>query len=280
MSIEIISQLCDEHLNGEQKETLKAMGARLEKDGASYLEIHFASLPRKIGRSFVEAEAEAKVNGLRLASMRHCDLAASELLVRNAEHGSSLDLFQLYDQGDALERRMILKALNFLPGDATSIRLLQEAHRTNDEEIFRAAYADTALPAAILDNDDFYRGVLKSAFMNLEYDRLLDVAKRATEELSEMLLEFMSEREAAGRKPWPGSLELASHAPSPGVLGRVAGDIQHGDDARRLHAVRGAGNLIRQGNEFLVAQLKAQGQQERNAQVKSEIANILSTISK
>lgn len=278
MSIEMISELCQEHLSCEQQEVLKTMSGRLEEDGPAFLEVHFASLPRKIGRGFVEAETDAKKNGLRLASMRHCDLGAADLLVRNAASDSPLDLFQLYNQGDALERRMILKALNFLPHDACSIRLLQEAHRTNDEEIFRAAYADTALPAEILDNDDFYRGVLKSAFMNIDYARLVDVSKRATETLSEMLLEFMSEREAAGRKPWAGSLELASHAPSAGVLGRVAGDLQHGDDARRFHAVRGAGNLIRQGNEFLVAQLDAQSNQERNAEVRAEIASILSAI--
>ncbi|MCA9322231.1 MAG: hypothetical protein KDB53_15935, partial [Planctomycetes bacterium] len=55
-----------------------------------------------------------------------------------------------------------------------------------------------------------------------------------------MLLEFMSEREAAGRPVWSGSLELAAHAPCPGVVDRVRGELWHGDDARRSVAVRAA----------------------------------------
>ncbi|MEZ6197189.1 MAG: hypothetical protein R3F20_15890 [Planctomycetota bacterium] len=55
-----------------------------------------------------------------------------------------------------------------------------------------------------------------------------------------MLLDFMSEREAAHRPVWAGSLVLAALAPCPGVRARVMGDIWHGVDARRVAAGRAA----------------------------------------
>ncbi|MFT7618642.1 MAG: hypothetical protein ACI97A_002289 [Planctomycetota bacterium] len=275
MSIELVTELCRDHLDSQALANLNNMREKCGQGGWAYLEVHFASLPRKLGRGFIDVPQDQITSGIRLGSLRTCDLGAASLLLEIESAGTEARLFDLYAQGDALERCMILKALSFLPHDDNTIRLLQEAHRTNDEELFRAAFADTDLPSQVLSDDDYYRGVLKSAFMDIEYARLLDAPSRATSELSDMLLEFRSEREAAGRKPWPGSLELAAHAPSPAVPGCLAGDIRHGDDQRRFHAVRGAGLLIAKGHDFLREQLTIQQPKERNAQIKTEIERIL-----
>ena len=83
-----------------------------------------------------------------------------------------------------------------------------------------------------------------------------------------MLLDFMSEREAAGRPVWAPSLELAAHAPCPGVLARTIGELWSGVDRRRLAAARSARVLKR---EELAPRLRERLEHELLAQVRGEI---------
>ena len=276
--IECAATKIDEFLNRvlatEQQQLRSQMHAALKSKGRSYLEVHLASLPRKFGREYLSVSAPTIDCRIDMRTFRLCDVLASDLLMAFVSTQGSADLVDLYFQGDALEKRMILKAMIFLGMSAASERILQEAHRTNDEELFKAAFVDTAAPAEFLDDDDFNRGVLKCAFMNVELERLLAAATRATLILSQMLLEFMTEREAAGRKIWAGSLELAAHAPSAGLRSRVLGDLWHGDDSRRYHAVRAAAVLLKNGSdEVLSAELSMRSEVERNNDIHREILN-------
>ena len=235
-------------LSEEALATLEIMRNKAAEGGYRYLEIHLASLTRKLGRQLLEAETPGSDEAIDWRSWRRCDLGALELL--KATQLSADEIEKLYFQGDAEERIMILKALQAMPEAPAAVRLLQEAHRTNDQLIFEAAYTDGDLAARVLDDGDFNRGILKAAFIDLPYDRMRGAAGRANETLSAMLLDFMSEREAAGRPVWAGSLELAAHAPCPGLEDRVRGALWHGADAQRLVAARAAVTLAKGGRDL------------------------------
>jgi len=60
-----------------------------------------------------------------------------------------------------------------------------------------------------------------------------------------MLLDLASEREAAGRPVWKGTLRMAASAPSPGTAARILGALEHGDAALRLSAAEALAVLRR-----------------------------------
>lgn len=185
---------------------------RLDSEGPGFLEFHLAALPRKAGRGLVEVGV-VSVGGGRVdfSAWRVCDLLAADLLLRCPEEGGLLE--KLYFQGDAEERRMILRALPFRSPGPEILRLMEEAHRTNDEVIFEAGNLDSDLAVRVLDEDGFNRVVLKCAFLDQPKERLLGWEDRANGPLSMMLFDFMSEREAAGRLVWPDTAHFCRLAP-------------------------------------------------------------------
>ena len=185
---------------------------RLDRDGFSYLEIHFAAQPRKAGRDLVEAGTESVGEGrVDLSAWRVCDLLAADLLLR-LPVGEGL-LERLYFQGDAEERRMVLRALPFVADKNAVVRLAEEAHRTNDEVLFESGTLDSDLSARHLDDDAYNRIVLKCAFVGFPKERLLGWETRGNAALSMTLFDFMTERQAAGRPVWPDTAPICALAP-------------------------------------------------------------------
>lgn len=209
---------------------------RLESEGFPFLEVHLASLPRRIGRELVPEGGVVVVGSGRvdLSAWRVCDLCAADLLVRLPPNENLLK--RLYFQGDAEERRMVLRSLPFVDDDRDAVtRLLEEAHRTNDESIFESALLDSDVAARVLDTDAWNRVVLKCAFLGLPKERLLGWETRGNPALSGMLFDFMTEREAAGRAPWIDTAPLCNLAPE-GLRERARSESDPGlrDGLRRL----------------------------------------------
>jgi len=230
----------------DRRETLIGLLTGLDTGGAEWLDTHFASLPRRVGRQLIPTGVHTiGRHTVNLGRYRICDAAAAAMLSGATPSAGDDFLERLYQQGDAEERRMILSALPFCNAGASGSRLLVEAHRSNDEVIFATGLLDSDFPALVLEDEDYANVVLKAAFLDVAPERLYGVASRATVRLSRMLLDFMAEREAAGRPLWPGSLEIACFAPCPGVVSRIAGDLWHGGDRRRLAAARAATVLPR-----------------------------------
>lgn len=181
---------------------------------AAWITERLASLPRRVGRGpgsggGIVAAAGGSVDA---GTFRTCDLVAAELLAGSAASWSVPGrLLDVYSHGDAEERRMILKSLPLLglPA-AVSVRLLEEAHRTNDQTVFEAGLLDSDLPARVLPEDGWNRIVLKIAFLDLPARRLLGFERRRNPTLSRMLQEFRREREAAGRKVWADTAAMVS----------------------------------------------------------------------
>ncbi len=177
-----------------------------------------------------------------LDAWRLCD-AAGLLLIRLAG-ASDATLIDLFRHGDFEERTIVLRALCLLPVTQATLCLLGEAQRTNVENHFAAAVCDANLPAraaerAAFGQEGFNRLVLKAAFLQEPVSRLLEVETRANPELTRMLQDLASEREAAGRAVWPGTNLLIAFAPIEGTAARLIGGLEHGDDLRRRSAAEG-----------------------------------------
>ena len=139
---------------------------------------------------------------------------------------------------------MLLRSLSFLPlGDATR-RLLVEVLRTNVVLHLEAAMCDQdvlarALAAGIVDADTGNRLLLKFAFVDMPLERAFGAEAHASAELSTMLQDLATEREAAGRAVWRDTWRMLGRAPCPGALARLIGGLEHGDDGVRLAAAEG-----------------------------------------
>ncbi len=227
--------------DGKARDAYDWLSERIAADGAEALSTYFAALPRRAGKALGghrPDESGSLVVGWH--AFRDCDLAAVHCLAQHLPEGDEMRLSRLFEMGDCEEQRMILRALHVLAVGPWTHRLLLAAHRCNDAVLFEAAMADGDLPARVLGEDDYNRMILKAAFMDLPLDRFPGWERRANRALSTSLLEFMTEREAAGRPVWADSLRLAARAEVPGALDRLRGDLWHGSDARRRAAVRAA----------------------------------------
>ncbi|HEB54470.1 MAG TPA: hypothetical protein ENI87_14560 [bacterium] len=209
----------------------------------SRLPVVFPGLPRKAGREPVgggcQAIGDARVD---LDAFRRCDLVAAWLLQEIAvTHDEAVDLFL---HGDIEERAMLLRAANFLPLGDTTARLLGEVLRTNVVLHMEAALCDGDLLAraaahGTIDAETANRLLLKFAFLDLPLERALAAERLASVELSTMLQDLATEREAAGRAVWRDTWQMVGRAPCPGAIARLIGGLEHGDDGVRLSAAKG-----------------------------------------
>ncbi len=217
--------------------------AALTSAGAERLGVLLPQLARRMGRdplggSRVEA-TDARVD---LAAWRLCDGAGYALL--EAAGATPDELVDLYLHGDMEERSIVLRSMAFLPLTNATLRLLGEVQRTNTGAHVEAGALDSnlatrALDAGLLPREDFHRLVLKLAFSDLPVWRLFGALDHADTELSGMLQDYATEREAAGRSVWLDTYRFIGRAPTDGSIARLIGGLEHGDDALRLAAAEG-----------------------------------------
>ena len=243
-SRKLLEDLATGHLDDAYLDVRGEFLDAMDHEGMKFLEVGFASLPRRAGRALLDVGITDLGNGLvDLGTFRRCDLMAADLLSHRKDQKT--DVQKLYEQGDGEERRMIFRSLPFLDDPALQEHLLLEAHRSNDEILFDAALLDTSLPARLLSEDAYNGLVLKAAFMERPVARLLQVESRVNQNLSAMLLDFMEEREAAGRPVWAGTLPLVARSPDPRLSAAIERESQASSEARR-DAARCAAEILGQ----------------------------------
>lgn len=103
---------------------------------------------------------------------------------------------QLYHDGDAAERRAVLRALPWLDVGAECVDLLQDALRSNDVRLVAAALGPYARH---LDDAAWRQAVLKCVFMAIPLTVVDALEQRGDAELARMLEGLRAERTAAGR---------------------------------------------------------------------------------
>lgn len=269
-------------LTPERWEWFAATRARVAAGGRAVLFEVFAALPRRVGRDplpFELARREDRI--VDLNAWRACDAAAEELL--NAAEAGDAELLDLYAHGDLEERTMVLRALVCRPVTAATVALLGEVQRTNVQSHFEAAVCDSNLVSRALGRAGFMpadldRLVLKAAFLGLPLARLIDVQRHANPELSRMLQDLATEREAAGRLVWRDTATLIARAPTQGTLARIIGGLEHGDDGTRLAAAEGCEVILsRQGHprEELRRYLEERLPREPHADVRTALERAL-----
>lgn len=207
------------------------------------------ALARRLGRQGLAGRIEVDGAHADLGAWRRCD-AAGTLLLKAADPVADDALVDLYLRGDIEEKTILLRAAVLRPLSGATSRLLDEVQRTNVVAHLEAACLDGNLPARALDGDllsreRFDRLVLKCAFNDLPLSRMEGVPARGGTDLTRMLLDLASEREAAGRSVWKGTLRMAAAAPSPGTAARILGALEHGDAALRLSAAEALSILRR-----------------------------------
>lgn len=168
------------------------------------------------------------------------DAARAALVVALADAvGTGADcagrLASLYRQGDAAERRGVLRGLDALteragpgrsdtdidatPGDAAGdtaplvtagLELAADALRTNDPSLVAAAVGPFG--ARYLDQHTWRHAILKLVFQGVSLDAASGLAARADDELDRMARDFAAERRAAGR-PVPADLDRLTNTP-------------------------------------------------------------------
>jgi len=237
------------HLDAEGTAWLAKAEAALADKGTKHLLILLPQLARTLGREHLTgAPRHEDADGIvDVAAYRRCDIAGA-LLMQLADLDDDL-VRDAYWHGDMEEKTIVLRSLALRPITQATVDLLGEIQRTNTGVHFEAGGLDHDLivratlaggTASGFTQDDFHRFVLKMAFMDMPLERLLRGLECATPELSRMLQDFATEREAAGRAVWVDTWRFIGGAPGEGTLARVIGGLEHGSDPVRFAAAQAA----------------------------------------
>jgi hypothetical protein len=206
---------------------------------------------------------------------RTCDAGACILLTDC--RASDAELWELHAHGDLEERAMLLRSLALLPITNGTLRLLAEVQRTNMVLHVEAAVCDSDLLARCVGQPgfhiaDFNRMLLKLAFLDLPLQRAFGAEQHANAELSRMLQDLATEREAAGRGVWRDTWRLIGRAPTQGTVARLIGGLEHGDDGVRLSAVEG---LLQLGRPELLPFAQERLPREQRPEVQAALRRLL-----
>jgi len=210
-------------LLGDAAATADALLAEIRADRAR-LPVVFPGLPRRLGREPVRGGRRTLGGALvDLDAFRRCDVAAAWL--RGSLAATDDEVTGLYAHGDIDERAMALRSLHFLPVGSATVRLFGEVQRTNVVLHLEAAVCDGDLFVRTLGQPGFdqtaaNRLLLKLAFLDLPLARVFGAETTANAELSRMLRDLATEREAAGRSVWRDTNRLLGRAPCPGAIAR------------------------------------------------------------
>lgn len=255
-------------------------GAReaLAEKGPNHLAVLFPQLSRRLGRHALGA-ARTRADGVDvdLTVWRACDAGGAWLV---GAAGPSDDVrVDLFLHGDLEERTIALRTETLLAPTPGTVRLLGEVQRTNTGVHVEAGALDSDVVVRTLEADvgftteDFYRCVLKVAFLDLPIWRMFGALERADAPLSEMLLAYATEREAAARSVWLDTYRFIGRAPVEGARARLIGGIEHGSDPVRLAAAEGLRSLARPAlKPFLEERLPREPRPEIRAILEATIA--------
>lgn len=236
-------------LSNDGRAWLADAEAQVAADVRKNLPVLFPQLPRRLGRSpFAQGVRDIGDARIDFGVWRCCDGGALVLLGQSPSAVDEEQILDLYYHGDMEEKAMVFRTMSCMPISDATVTLLGEAQRTNTGNHFEAAVCDSdmlvrAVGQSGFSQDDFNRMLLKLAFVDLPLERVLGAESKANSELSRMLQDLATEREAAGRRVWRDTNYLIACAPTEGTIARIAGGLEHGDDAHRLSAARGLTKL-------------------------------------
>ena len=164
---------------------------------------------------------------------------------------------ELYFAGDLRERTGALRGLAVVGRTPAALDTVLDAGRASAVELFEAAIAENPYASRVLPAEEFRRIVLKCAFVGVPLDRVVGLETRADEELSRMLLSYVSEREVAGRSVPPDIWPIVALHPTPGLAAKLIGYLDHPAEAHRMTAAVALGRMgDRRARPFLEDRLR------------------------
>ncbi len=193
MTVEEVHVALAPHLNDDGAAWLAEARVKVSRDPAA---IHAVSpyAGRRCGRG--------RINRLR-GGWTVDDAVRTLLIAELPLEGPALTavIEELYWEGDAAEKRGVLRALSVIDsveglGDAF-LPIVRDAARTNDTRLIAAALGPYG--ARHLDDAGYRQGVLKCLFTGIPLSDISGTDDRVDDELVRMLSEFAQERIAAGR---------------------------------------------------------------------------------
>ncbi len=206
----------------------------------------FPAVGRRVGREPLECRSALVVRevGLEvpLRAWRVDDAARVAFLCAFTGNAEALAR-ELYYTGDLRERCGALRALAVVGREAAAHDAILDAARTSAVELFEAAIADNPYTSRVLPIDEFRTVVLKCAFVGVSIDRVIGLEARADAELSRMLLSYVSEREVAGRSVPPDVWPVVALHPTPGLVAKLCGYLEHPAEAHRAGAAVALGRI-------------------------------------
>jgi hypothetical protein len=225
--------------------------------------VAFPGVGRRLGREPLGSPAALpSARGGRavpLRAWRLDDAGRAALLVAFAGDAEALAR-DLYFAGDMRERAGALRALALVGTRDLALDAVRDALRVAAAELFEAAVAENPYTSAVLPDEEFYRAVLKAAFVGIPIDRVDRVEQRADGELTRLLMSYVTEREVAGRSVPPDVWPVVALNPVPGLAARLCGYLEHPAEAHRLNAAVALGRVgDRRTRPFLEDRLAREG---------------------
>ena len=148
-------------------------------------------------------------------------------------------LFEVYARGDTEAKVACLRALNFTTGSIEAgLELVHDAGRTYLNELMEAGWRDSLFSARHLSAEEYRKAVLKALFCQVEIEGFMGLEERADAELARSLCAYANEREAAGREVPSALWPVAARFPSPGLVARLIGRLEHPSALEREIAAR------------------------------------------
>jgi len=148
-------------------------------------------------------------------------------------------LFEVYAKGDTEAKVACLRALNFTSGSVEAgLELVHDAGRTYLNELMEAGWRDSPFSARHLSAEEYRKAVLKALFCQVDIEGFIGLEERADEELARSLCAYANEREAAGREVPSALWPVAARFPSPGLVARLIGRLEHPSAVERGIAAR------------------------------------------
>ena len=181
-------------------------------DRAQWL-LRFTRAGRKLGTTSPaqDVSLECAAGRIPLARWRSRDLGRALMLLEavRADPAREAELVRdLFEQADDDETIALVRSFALLPQASGHAPLAQECGRVNNVALFSALALDNPYPASACAESGFNQLVLKTMFLGLPLERILDLAERSNAELTRMCEDFIDERLAAGR-PVPVDIWLA-----------------------------------------------------------------------
>ena len=146
----------------------------------------------------------------------------------------------LYRDGDAAERRAVVRALHLLPAGHRAAELVADALRANDTRLVAAAVGPAA---AVLDEASWRQAVLKCLFVGVPLRCVHRLDRRRDPTLEVMAAGFVAERVAAGRDV-PADIGAVLPPTSPALAQAGLDDALQGGHPDRLAAAARARALL------------------------------------